>query len=110
MRVSYQDGALMFEKHDNDVFFPSGSRHTIFDCDWSSDVCSSDLRVLGHELSLSLEANVRPSVAFAACRARAFLPRTNERPSSRPPATIFFAWARQTACRRRDSRDRKSVV
>src|SRR5256886_9734466 len=26
------------------VFFPSRRRHTIFDCDWSSDVCSSDLR------------------------------------------------------------------
>src|SRR5256886_15824474 len=25
-------------------FFSSRSRHTIFDCDWSSDVCSSDLR------------------------------------------------------------------
>src|SRR2546430_7670737 len=26
-----------------DVFFSSRRRHTIFDCDWSSDVCSSDL-------------------------------------------------------------------
>src|SRR5256886_10901361 len=25
------------------LFFSSSSRHTIFDCDWSSDVCSSDL-------------------------------------------------------------------
>src|SRR5438270_9339017 len=25
-------------------FFSSGRRHTRFDCDWSSDVCSSDLR------------------------------------------------------------------
>src|SRR3972149_4172328 len=25
-------------------FFPSRRRHTRFDCDWSSDVCSSDLR------------------------------------------------------------------
>src|SRR2546430_10379798 len=25
------------------LFFSSRSRHTIFDCDWSSDVCSSDL-------------------------------------------------------------------
>src|SRR5205085_6700817 len=24
-------------------FFPSSRRHTRFDCDWSSDVCSSDL-------------------------------------------------------------------
>src|SRR2546430_13435020 len=29
-------------------FFSSRRRHTRFDCDWSSDVCSSDLRyVLG---------------------------------------------------------------
>src|SRR2546430_13364578 len=25
-------------------FFSSRRRHTIFDCDWSSDVCSSDLK------------------------------------------------------------------
>src|SRR5256886_10293703 len=27
------------------VFFSSRRRHTRFDCDWSSDVCSSDLRL-----------------------------------------------------------------
>src|SRR2546430_11096659 len=27
------------------VVFPSRRLHTIFDCDWSSDVCSSDLEV-----------------------------------------------------------------
>src|SRR2546430_7170503 len=27
-------------------FFSSRRRHTRFDCDWSSDVCSSDLRLL----------------------------------------------------------------
>src|SRR5688572_31644821 len=26
-----------------ELFFSSGRRHTSFDCDWSSDVCSSDL-------------------------------------------------------------------
>src|SRR5688572_32868887 len=30
-----------------DFFFSSRRRHTRFDCDWSSDVCSSDL---GHRL------------------------------------------------------------
>src|SRR2546430_15556019 len=29
-------------------FFSSRRRHTRFDCDWSSDVCSSDLR-LAHD-------------------------------------------------------------
>src|SRR6266478_7615721 len=28
-------------------FFSSRRRHTRFDCDWSSDVCSSDLRQVG---------------------------------------------------------------
>src|SRR5205085_3753040 len=28
------------------LFFSSRRRHTIFDCDWSSDVCSSDLQPL----------------------------------------------------------------
>src|SRR5256886_12512652 len=27
------------------IFFSSRRRHTRFDCDWSSDVCSSDLTV-----------------------------------------------------------------
>src|SRR2546430_5985268 len=33
-------------------FFSSRRRHTRFDCDWSSDVCSSDLGNIGdpHEL------------------------------------------------------------
>src|SRR5205085_8642408 len=34
-------GALF--KRDNLFFFSSRRRHTRFDCDWSSDVCSSDL-------------------------------------------------------------------
>src|SRR2546430_159771 len=29
---------------DNFFFFSSRRRHTRFDCDWSSDVCSSDLQ------------------------------------------------------------------
>src|SRR2546430_11244748 len=29
------------------VFFSSRRRHTRFDCDWSSDVCSSDLLFAG---------------------------------------------------------------
>src|SRR2546430_13282519 len=31
-------------------FFSSRRRHTRFDCDWSSDVCSSDLGVAGVEV------------------------------------------------------------
>src|SRR5256886_10109009 len=34
------------EKLHSFFFFSSRRRHTRFDCDWSSDVCSSDLRKL----------------------------------------------------------------
>src|SRR2546430_8523787 len=45
-------------------FFSSRRRHTRFDCDWSSDVCSSDLSPLaldwlGAGERLSLSASVR---------------------------------------------------
>src|SRR5688572_32183134 len=35
-------------------FFSSRRRHTIFDCDWSSDVCSSDLLIAGKGLVFQL--------------------------------------------------------
>src|SRR5207237_3227977 len=37
-------------------FFSSRRRHTRFKCDWSSDVCSSDLEALLERLALQLEA------------------------------------------------------
>src|SRR2546430_12203068 len=39
-------------------FFSSRRRHTRFDCDWSSDVCSSDLvsRVVGKEGQITQRA------------------------------------------------------
>src|SRR2546430_11345112 len=36
-------------------FFSSRRRHTRFDCDWSSDVCSSDLGSIGHGRAELLE-------------------------------------------------------
>src|SRR5688572_31564316 len=33
-------------KYNTLFFFSSRRRHTRFDCDWSSDVCSSDLRIV----------------------------------------------------------------
>src|SRR2546430_15961223 len=35
-------------------FFPGRRRHTRFDCDWSSDVCSSDLMTLACAIFLPL--------------------------------------------------------
>src|SRR2546430_12046142 len=45
-------------------FFSSRRRHTIFDCDWSSDVCSSDLVAVARgsaelERLRALEADVQ---------------------------------------------------
>src|SRR2546430_10607502 len=42
-------------------FFSSRRRHTRFDCDWSSDVCSSDL-IIRHQ---SLDRGIAPRVAPA---------------------------------------------
>src|SRR5256886_11154449 len=47
------------------VFFSSRRRNTRFDCDWSSDVCSSDL-----ERAAAAAARDRPPRAGAVARAR----------------------------------------
>src|SRR5256886_9992612 len=39
--VTYEHDVVI--DHGRVCFFSSRRRHTIFDCDWSSDVCSSDL-------------------------------------------------------------------
>src|SRR2546430_8743280 len=41
-------------------FFSSRRRHTRFDCDWSSDVCSSDLRSCC-QLSIPTNCRTQPS-------------------------------------------------
>src|SRR5882762_1745613 len=38
-------------------FFSSRRRHTRFKCDWSSDVCSSDLETLGDEAAEAVQVN-----------------------------------------------------
>src|SRR5438270_12835725 len=43
-------------------FFSSRRRHTRFDCDWSSDVCSSDLIVVNNN---SPVASLQELIAFA---------------------------------------------
>src|SRR5256886_11597953 len=49
-------------------FFSSRRRHTRFDCDWSSDVCSSDLHgayLLYNSASSSRRVDVQPSRRLA---------------------------------------------
>src|SRR2546430_11239658 len=41
-------------------FFSSRRRHTRFDCDWSSDVCSSDLEAVNRELVPTILERMRP--------------------------------------------------
>src|SRR2546427_5416687 len=43
-------------------FFSSRRRHTRFDCDWSSDVCSSDLIATGLEPTLDPHTFFAPTV------------------------------------------------
>src|SRR3972149_2375887 len=43
-------------------FFSSRSRHTIFDCDWSLDVCSSDLAVRCEERRHATRTLAHPSL------------------------------------------------
>src|SRR2546430_9443308 len=44
-------------------FFSSRRRHTIFDCDWSSDVCSSDLGGEPLDVVVASEPAQRPATA-----------------------------------------------
>src|SRR2546430_3591829 len=43
-------------------FFSSRRRHTRFDCDWSSDVCSSDLSIEGASIRKILDSRGNPTV------------------------------------------------
>src|SRR5256886_8640243 len=47
-------------------FFSSRRRHTRFDCDWSSDVCSSDLQVFrrrfGEVVRLEVQEGMPPAL------------------------------------------------
>src|SRR2546430_7202386 len=52
-------------------FFSSRRRHTRFDCDWSSDVCSSDLALPGEpaiEIALIVQADEFEAAALAGLR------------------------------------------
>src|SRR2546430_7697447 len=63
-------------------FFSSRRRHTRFDCDWSSDVCSSDLTPKsGTSLSRLAAIPTSKSWTAAYCAARCF-PKTTSNPRS----------------------------
>src|SRR5256886_2812282 len=45
-------------------FFSSRRRHTRFDCDWSSDVCSSDLGHLTHGAAVNFSGSLFRAVSY----------------------------------------------
>src|SRR5256886_5308052 len=47
-------------------FFSSRRRHTRFDCDWSSDVCSSDLKT--HKLPSIAHMQIRAGAVGITCQ------------------------------------------
>src|SRR2546427_4896135 len=81
-------------------FFSSRRRHTRFDCDWSSDVCSSDLaarRAVARTLSRSLsETEPRSDSACTRCSsaaARSDSACAAARPARLAPSVArFWAW------------------
>src|SRR2546430_10806913 len=70
-------------------FFSSRRRHTRFDCDWSSDVCSSDLQGQGNghsrkfSLHQSLDEGDNPRRRLG--RSEPYGQRTDQRAGSRRP-------------------------
>src|SRR6266567_7568767 len=64
-------------------FFSSRRRHTRFDCDWSSDVCSSDLAV--QEDVLRLDVAVHQAVLVGESKPARSLKRELERVAYREP-------------------------
>src|SRR2546427_6857453 len=72
-------------------------RHTRFDCDWSSDVCSSDLELLSGQLpSDARSTTVQPSGRRAT--------------SQRPATEMIWLVEKLTVHPERTPSDRKSVV
>src|SRR2546430_9859003 len=68
-------------------FFTSRRRHTRFDCDWSSDVCSSDLVIAG-DTTLS-EITPKLEKLFSGWKPGQ-TPEKNVRPVQLPPKSIVY--------------------
>src|SRR2546430_12704849 len=51
-------------------FFSSRRRHTRFDCDWSSDVCSSDLDGMGFSFRRKIRRLLRKAFASSSAARR----------------------------------------
>src|SRR5256886_6929442 len=89
------------------LFFSSRRRHTRFDCDWSSDVCSSDLNVScksaasprGNSRWNSRDPSERPSAAAARARSKRLVAR--QRRAERRQARGQLGEIGRASCRER---------
>src|SRR2546430_16461981 len=105
-------------------FFSSRRRHTRFDCDWSSDVCSSDLPSNGirrahipHSVKMSLRGHDRncahsrghhwPSAACAGGRSQLAHYFSSAAPSQLPPV---FLWPTRLTYRHLAATNRHELV
>src|SRR2546430_5661024 len=94
-------GASRLARYRGTFFFSSRRRHTRFDCDWSSDVCSSDLGVArARGLGTAWAARAGVGVVSAALA-------TGHEPAEPAPIAAVLAEWREMA---RAGGDRKSVV
>src|SRR2546427_7491361 len=88
-------------------FFSSRRRHTRFDCDWSSDVCSSDLPLQSREARRS-PAFILRSYAVLATLSSSYPPRlgtfrciTHPFATRQRPKTCYRSTCMCKACRQR---------
>src|SRR2546430_6163285 len=83
-------------------FFSSRRRHTRFDCDWSSDVCSSDLAVANTPAAISTRA-ARLAIAAIAAYQVLLIGMIFLRPDLDPSWRTMSEWAKigRASCRER---------
>src|SRR5579862_9937001 len=76
-------------------FFSSRRRHTRWNCDWSSDVCSSDLFAVGehHRLDMAVSATAVVLAAIAAATGRIRLASAVTILSTADPVLVFEEFA-----------------
>src|SRR2546430_6637421 len=91
------------------TFFSSRRRQTIIDCDWSSDVCSSDLRRRCCRRSRRADADRRATGSRGSASTRAARSETSRPRSARTRGVRRRRSPRRRSCSR-TRRDRKSVV
>src|SRR2546430_11273729 len=86
-------------------FFSSRRRHTRFDCDWSSDVCSSDLFRPSYAAANRTVGAIRETSREGALGAELYkLPRrlaTTHRPSPVLDVELTFSEIGRASCRER---------